>query len=104
MPIHGPPPDATDLIGGGFNYEINTKYRLAFRGYYDIERSRTEQIDVTLVRKFPRWYAAVTFELDNIEDDFSVGLSVWPEGAPQATLGSRRYTGLGTSTGIRPEK
>ena len=91
------------LLGAGANYEINAKHRLAVRTYYDLERSRTEEFDITIVRKFPRWYAALTFSADQIEDDFGIGLSIWPEGAPQAALGSRRYTGLSTSTGIRPE-
>jgi len=93
----------SNLLGAGANYEINEKHRVAVRGYYDLERSETEQFDITIVRKFPRWYVALTFAMDRIEDDFGVGLSVWPEGAPQAALGTRRYTGLSTSTGIRPE-
>jgi hypothetical protein len=93
----------SNLLGAGANYEINKKHRVAVRSYYDLERGETEQFDITIVRKFPRWYAAVTFAVDNIEDDFGIGLSVWPEGAPQATIGSRRYTSLSTSTGIRPE-
>ncbi len=91
------------LVGAGANYEINTKHRLAVRTYYDLDRSRTESFDITILRRFPRWYAAITFAVDRIEDDIGIGLSIWPEGAPQAALGSRRYTGLSTSTGIRPE-
>ncbi|UCD30382.1 MAG: LPS assembly protein LptD [Planctomycetota bacterium] len=93
----------SNLLGAGMNYEINTKHRVAVRSYYDLERGQTEQFDITIVRKFPRWYLALTFAMDRIEDDFGVGLSMWPEGAPQAAIGTRRYTGLSTSTGIRPE-
>jgi hypothetical protein len=93
----------SDLIGAGTNYEISPKYRMAVRAYYDIERGETEQVDLTIVRKFPRWYGAVTFALDNIKNDFGVGFSAWPEGAPQAAIGSRQYTSLSESTGIRPE-
>jgi len=93
----------SNLFGVGYNYAINPKYRLAVRTYYDIERNRTESFDITVVRKFPRWYGAVTFAVDDIEDDFGLGFSVWPEGAPQAAIGSRRYTSLSESTGIRPE-
>ena len=39
---------------------------------------------------------------DNLDDDFTVSISVWPEGIPEWTLGSGRFTGLATSTGIRP--
>lgn len=96
-------PTDSNLIGGGANYELNAKHRLAVRAFYDIERSDLDQMEVTIVRKFPRWYAALTFSLDEQADNLSLGLSVWPEGAPQMAIGNRRYTKLGTSTGIRPE-
>lgn len=93
----------SNLIGFGANYEIDVKHRVAVRSYYDLDRNNLDQLDVTLVRKFPRWYAALTFGLDRITEDFSVGVSVWPEGAPGAAIGHKRYTSLATSTGIRPE-
>ncbi|HPD31745.1 MAG TPA: hypothetical protein PLL20_17270 [Phycisphaerae bacterium] len=93
----------SDLIGAGANYGISTKYRVAVRTYYDIQRNRTDMFDISLIRKWPRWYSALTFQLDRLEDSFGVGLSVWPEGAPQMALGSRRYTSLSESTGIKPE-
>lgn len=93
-----------NLIGLGSNYEINSKYKTALRTYYDIERNNLQTLDVTIIRKWPRWYSALTFGLDRIEKDIHVSLSVWPEGAPQMALGSRRYSGLGESTGIRPDE
>jgi hypothetical protein len=48
----------------------------------------------------PRWYSAVSFELDEAEDDFGISFSLWPEGLPQAALGSRRFTGLANTTRI----
>ena len=94
----------SNLIGFGSNYEINVKHRVAVRAYYDVERSELETFDITLIRKFPRWFAAVTFDVDRVEDNIGVSLSVWPEGAPDMALGSRRYSGLSRSTGIRPEE
>ena len=96
-------PTDVNLIGGGINYELNAKHRVAMRAFYDIERSKLDQMEITIIRKFPRWYAALTFSVDKQINNVSMGLSVWPEGAPQAALGNRRYTKLGTSTGIRPE-
>jgi len=93
----------SNLVGGGANYELNAKYRLAVRSYYDLQRGEMETFDISLVRKWPRWYTAVTFGLDNIEETIDVGFSVWPEGAPSAVLGSRRYTSLSETTAIRPE-
>jgi len=92
----------SSLIGAGANYEFNSKYRMAVRTYYDIERSQTDIFEISLIRKWPRWYTAVTFELDNLEEDFGLSLSVWPEGAPQLALGSRKYTSLSESVGIKP--
>lgn len=97
-------PTDSDLFALGTNYEINSKYRLAVRGYYDIQRSKVQTFDVTLIRRWPRWYSAVTFGLDNVEEDIHISLSVWPEGAPQMALGSRRYTGLSRTTGIRDDE
>jgi hypothetical protein len=93
----------SNLVGGGFNYEINTKHRIAVRSYYDIERHETDEFDVTLIRKFPRFNAGFTFGLDNIENDIHFSVSIWPEGVPTAAIGSRRYTRLSESTAIRPE-
>ncbi len=93
----------SNLVGGGTNYELNTKHRLALRTYYDLDRGEVEELDLAIIRRFPRWYAALTFGLDNIEEDVQVGVSVWPEGAPNAVVGSRRFTGVAESTGIRPQ-
>jgi len=93
----------SNLLGGGTNYEINAKHRMAVRAYFDLERGQAESLDVSLIRRWPRWYTALTFQLDRIEDDFAVSFSMWPEGAPNVVLGSRRFTSLSQSTGIRPE-
>ncbi len=92
----------SNLLGLGVNYRLNEKYTLAIREQFDIEEGRTAEFDVGIIRKFPRWFVGVTFALDEVEDDFGVSISAWPEGLPSATLGNRRFTGLATSTGIRP--
>lgn len=97
-------PTDSNLIGGGANYRFNSKYSGAVRLYYDIEYSKVAELDVTIVRRWPRWYTALTFGLDNIEEDISISLSAWPEGAPGLALGSRRYTGLSRGMGIRAEE
>ena len=58
---------------------------------------------IAFIRKFPRWFGALAFELDEAEDDFGVSFTLWPEGLPQAALGSRRFTGLANTTRIRRE-
>jgi hypothetical protein len=92
----------SNLLGAGINYQLSEKYTIAVREAFDLERGETEEFTVALIRKLPRWYVGLTFELDEINDDFGISLSAWPEGFPQAALGTRRFTGLATSTGIRP--
>lgn len=90
------------LVGGGFNYRLNEKHILSARTWYDLDRAKLGEITITYVRKLPRWYVGVTVEFDEVFDDTRFYVSLWPEGIPEWTLGSRRFTGLATSTGIRP--
>ena len=72
------------------------------RAWFDLDRGDLGEATLAYVRRLPRWYCAVAFEYDRIDDDFSISLSIWPEGIPEWTIGSRRFTGLSTGTGIRP--
>jgi len=93
----------SNLLGFGANYKLTKKHTIALREFFDLERGETEEFDIAYIRKFPRWYVAINFELDKIEDDVAVSISAWPEGIPEAAVGSRRFTGLATSTGIKPD-
>jgi hypothetical protein len=91
-----------ELVGGGWNYKLTERHITSVRMWFDIDRGDFGEVALAYVRKLPRWYVAISVEYDRIDDDLSVSLSVWPEGVPEWTVGSRRYTRLGTSTGIRP--
>jgi hypothetical protein len=91
-----------DLAGGGYNYKLNEKHITAFRIWYDIDRGELGEIAFAYIRKLPRWYFAVNVEVDEVFDDVKVSVSLWPEGIPEWTLGSRRFTGVATTTGIKP--
>jgi hypothetical protein len=91
-----------NLIGGGWNYQITPKHLSAVRAWYDIDNGDLGEITIGYVRKLPRWYLGLSFEYDNIDDEFTVSFSLWPEGVPEWRIGSGRLTGLGTSTAIRP--
>lgn len=91
-----------DLFGGGFNYRISQKHIIAYRTYFDLSAGNVGEMAFTYIRKLPRWYIAFNVEYDQAFDDFSITMALWPEGAPNFALGSRRFTGLATSTGIRP--
>jgi hypothetical protein len=91
-----------NLVGGGYNYKLNEKHITAARVWIDADRGELGELALVYIRKLPRWYFAVNFEIDEVFDDVSISFSLWPEGIPEWTLGSRRFTGLATSTGIRP--
>lgn len=90
----------SNLLGLETNYRLTEKHTLALREQFDIDRGKTLEFTIALIRRFPRWYSALSFDLDNAEDDFGISLSVWPEGLPQAALGSKRFTGLAQSTRV----
>ncbi|MGB0714313.1 MAG: hypothetical protein ACPGXK_00430 [Phycisphaerae bacterium] len=91
----------SNLLAFDLNYKLSEKHSIALRELFDLSTGRTLDFTVGFVRKFPRWYGAISFELDDTEDDFGVSFSIWPEGLPNVTLGSRRFTGLATSTRIQ---
>ena len=91
----------SNLLAFGANYCLDEKHTLALRELFDLDRGTTLDFTVGLVRKLPRWYAAVAFRLDKSEDDFGVSFSLWPQGLPSAAFGSRRFTGLASSTRLK---
>lgn len=91
-----------DLVGGGWNYRLNEKHITSVRAWYDLDRGELGEIAIIYIRKLPRWYIAFNLEFDEVFDDVKLSVSMWPEGIPEWTLGSRRFTGLATTTGIRP--
>ncbi len=91
-----------NLIGFGGNYKLNEKYTFALREYYDIYFERNYSTQISLIKRWPRWYTGITFDFDNSIDEYGVNLSIWPEGAPNFALGNKRLTGVAESVGIRP--
>lgn len=92
----------SSLVGAGANYKLNEKHTVGIREYYDIDLGRNYTTEVVYIRRWPRWYTAVAFNVDRSTKDIGINLSIWPEGAPQIGLGSKRYTGLADTVGIRP--
>lgn len=88
------------LLAFGANYRLNEKHTLAIRETYDIQEGRNFSTQVIYIKKWPRWYTALTFDVDRTLDDIGINLSIWPEGAPRFGLGSKRYTGLADSVGL----
>lgn len=91
-----------NFVGGGYNYRLNEKHITAFRVWVDADRGELGEMTIAYIRKLPRWYFSINLEIDEVFDDASITVSMWPEGIPEWTLGSRRFTGLSSTTGIRP--
>ncbi len=91
-----------NFVGGGWNYKLNEKHITAFRGWWDVETGQVGEVTFSYIRKLPRWYAGINLGYSNLGDSFSISLSLWPEGIPEWTIGSKRFTSLGQGTGIRP--
>jgi hypothetical protein len=84
----------SDLLGVDMNYRLTEKHTLAVRELFDLDQGDTLDFTVALIRKFPRWFAAVSFAVDEAEDNWGISLSIWPEGLPSATLGSGQFAGM----------
>jgi hypothetical protein len=94
---------SSNLLAGGANYKLSEKHTVGIREVYDIDAGRNYTTQVVYVRKWPRWYTAISFDVDKSLDETSVNLSVWPEGTPKLGLGSRRYTGLADTVGSQTQ-
>lgn len=94
---------ATDsnLLAVDVNYQLTEKHTFAVRERFDLDRGRSLDLTFGLIRRLPRWFTALSFEIDEGEDDYGVSFSLWPEGLGSAVLGSKRFTGLATSTSIQ---
>ena len=82
------------------NYRLSEKHTLALREAFDLQRGQTLDFTIAFIRRFPGWFGALSFALDEAEADFGISVSIWPDGVPQAALGSRRFTGLARTTGL----
>lgn len=85
----------------GLSYKINKKYTVNLFEQYDFLYDDGVNLGsrLSLVRKFPRWYASLTLMYDrrDEDDDVSVMLMFWPEGVPEVRLGGERMSLLGQS-------
>ncbi len=82
------------VFTAGATYKFNEKYTLSAAHQLDFDNGRGLSSSISLVRKFPRWYMAVTFETDETRDNSAITLSIWPEGAPEMKVGARAVGGV----------
>ncbi|HOD82317.1 MAG: LPS-assembly protein LptD [Planctomycetes bacterium ADurb.Bin126] len=86
-------------VTAGFTYQIDRRYALSVFELYDLDfhGRQNEMTTVTLTRKFSRWYVALTWQWDQVEQDCAVLVTIWPEGMPEFRLGEGHNNFLSTS-------
>ena len=80
-------------------YVLDPRYTLVFAQQFDFDYGANIRSDITLLRRYHRVNWAITYSADESLDRQAIVFSIWPQGVPELALGSRRYTGLGSSTG-----
>jgi hypothetical protein len=95
-------PDLDASVGTfGVNYKINRKYEVSVFEQFDFASAQGNNVSsISLIRKFPRWYGALSYVYDRATGSTSFLVSVWPEGMPEASLGGNRISPLLTATDI----
>jgi len=92
----------SSLLTFGVNYQLTRKYSVSFFEQYDTKFRNGDNVatTVTFIRQFPRWYAGVTATYvkgQDTGDNVALMLVLWPEGIPEARLGSSAVSLLGSS-------
>ncbi|MCL2700184.1 MAG: hypothetical protein FWE88_00660 [Phycisphaerae bacterium] len=83
----------------GVSYRLNKIYTVSFFEQYDFrfQDGRNLLTTLSVIRKFPRWYTALSVSYDRTNNGMGIYVTIWPEGAPEAHLGSGRFNPLGSS-------
>jgi len=68
------------LLSYGFTYILTVKYELGFRQRIDFARSQSRSIDLWLERRVPKWRIRLTANVDQIENNQTIGIVLIPEG------------------------
>jgi len=89
----------SSILTAGATYQINEKYWISGFQQIDVDYDGHESMasSLSLIRKFPRWYVGATFVMDHRTDSLGLYVTLWPEGIPEARLGSGRATLLAES-------
>lgn len=88
------------VLSGSIAYKINKKYAVGLGNQYDLQRRHQLGSSAMIIRRFPRWFGAVSFDFDTGQDFSIVTVSIWPEGIPEITLGSRANSSYLRSMGL----
>ena len=63
-----------------FDYKLTPKYSLAFAQAFDLAENGRNSTNVTVTRRFDRFFVTVSFVYDDVEDSTGVRFGIFPEG------------------------
>jgi len=76
--------DITDfdarLLRWGFDYRLTTKYTLGFQHNTNLAATNDRSMQLTLTRDMPRWKLILVADIDELENDQTIGVLFVPEG------------------------
>ena len=79
------------LLTYGFNYELTTKYALTLAHRIDLSENESRRLSVILERRLPRWRVQVVASIDEIDDNYAIGILLRPEGLPLGPIGTQIF-------------
>jgi len=75
-------------------YKLTPRYMLAFAHQYDFERNGLISTEFSLIRRYNRFFYALTYSVDESLDNRTISLTMWPEGVGELATGKRKLLGL----------
>jgi hypothetical protein len=82
------------VVTAAVSYELTPKYTVALKQSFDFGEDQRVLSNYSVIRKFDRWNAALTFRVDYIGEDSGVFINVWPEGFNAASTASQQSQGV----------
>jgi lipopolysaccharide export system protein LptA len=70
----------SQLLTYGFTYILTVKYEMGFQQRIDFDRNESRSVDLWLERRIPKWRIRLTANVDEIEDNQTIGIVLIPEG------------------------
>jgi len=63
-----------------FNYQLSTRYSIVFNQSYSLSEKQNQQTNVTVIRRFDRFFVTLSIYYDEIEDNSGFSFGIFPEG------------------------
>ncbi len=82
-----------DLFLFSVDYQLTALYRINITEGYDLAQHRNDRSTVSFIRRFDRFYAAISFRVDELDNESAVFFNLWPEGM-QPGAGSEGLHGV----------